>query len=251
MRGPWAGGAVFPLSGPDRASAQRSMAFPESFRASIDKRTRTRPCATTGFMQAIFSWVHGTSPGQWLRIILLPIAAGLLLAAANASDSLPVQIVTPPQPATAVLQVAGDDIVTAESDPMPLPLLVRTAASDTDTVDRQLGCLATAVYFESRGEPLEGQLAVAQSILNRVDSGRYADTICAVIKQPGQFAFGRARAPRSTDDWRTAVAVARIARDNLWPEMAQGAMSFHASRVSPGWPRRDRIARIGNHIFYR
>jgi hypothetical protein len=117
--------------------------------------------------------------------------------------------------------------------------------------DADLKCLARAVYFESRGEPLEGQLAVAQAILNRTESGRYAKSACAVISQPGQFSYPLGRNVRPGSDWAKAQAIAVIAAQELWHEVAPEAMSFHATYVKPGWTDRTRVAQIGRHIFYR
>jgi spore germination cell wall hydrolase CwlJ-like protein len=133
-----------------------------------------------------------------------------------------------------------------------LPQLVSAMGATTDvSQDAELRCLATAVYFESRGEPLEGQLAVAQAIVNRVESGRYASSICGVVKQRGQFTFDHSRTPAAGRDWQTAQGVARIAADDMWHEVAPRAVSFHAARLSPGWRGKTRIAQIGNHVFYR
>src|SRR5688500_11742487 len=90
----------------------------------------------------------------------------------------------------------------------PLEQLAATlASSDVEGVDHE--CLATAVYFEARGEPLAGQLAVAEVVLNRSRSGRYPADICAVVKQPWQFSFVRKgqfpHADRGSDAWRRAV----------------------------------------------
>ena len=73
----------------------------------------------------------------------------------------------------------------AEARPSTLTALISAMDAVDTASDRELHCLANAVYFESRGEPLDGQLAVAQAILNRVESGRYADSICGVVNQPG------------------------------------------------------------------
>ncbi len=122
------------------------------------------------------------------------------------------------------------------------------------TSSREEECLAGAVYFEARSEPLEGQLAVAQVILNRSNSGRFPASICGVVFQPSQFSFVRSGGfppiARSGQDWREAVAVARIAREQAWESKASNALFFHASRVSPGW-HLARVAAIGNHVFYR
>src|SRR3546814_6354866 len=76
--------------------------------------------------------------------------------------------------------------------------LVAATPVSTD-LDSDLRCLATAVYFESKGEPLEGQLAVAQVILNRRESRRFADTICGVVHQPTQFSYSKTAAVRSEE----------------------------------------------------
>lgn len=139
-----------------------------------------------------------------------------------------------------------------------LPALVQmvTAAPAAGATDAELAsaseldCLATAVWFESRGETLEGQLAVAQAVVNRAKSGRWGKGVCGVIKAPRQFSFNAARVQRSTATFTTALAVARIAAAGLWHDIAEGAHSFHAARLNPGW-RLARVAKIGNHVFYR
>jgi spore germination cell wall hydrolase CwlJ-like protein len=123
-----------------------------------------------------------------------------------------------------------------------------------DARDEQAQCLASAVYWESKGEPLAGQLAVAEVIINRAASGRFAPTLCGVITQRSQFSFvrgGRIPAPpRTAAAWRTAVAVAHIALDDKADSPVSTALFFHANYVSPGWRLR-RLASVGNHIFYR
>ena len=120
-------------------------------------------------------------------------------------------------------------------------------------LDRQLQCLATAVYFESKGEPLDGQLAVAQVILNRVEKGRFGQDICSVVKAPKQFSFvrgGQLPAPRNSEQWAVAQAIAVIAAAEGWRDVVGNATHFHAVYVNPRW-RLERVAQIGNHIFYR
>lgn len=120
-------------------------------------------------------------------------------------------------------------------------------------LDSELECLATAVYFESKGEPLDGQLAVAQVIMNRVEAGRFGPDICSVVKAPKQFSFvrgGAMPAPTNMAQWETAKAIALIATSGSWPEIVPDATHFHATRVSPGWKLR-RVATVGQHVFYR
>ncbi len=130
--------------------------------------------------------------------------------------------------------------------------LVRQLGAAT-TGDDQLRCLATAVYFESKGEPLAGQLAVAKVIMNRAKSGRFATTLCGVVKQPSQFSFVRSGSfppVANAAQWRSAVGVAHVAMQDLYASPAPGALFFHAKRVSPNWNKRQ-VAAVGNHIFYR
>ncbi len=134
-------------------------------------------------------------------------------------------------------------------------LAARVALNDDLQIqDREEECLASAIYFEARSESLDGQLAVAQVILNRARSGRFPASICGVVLQPSQFSFVRGNAfpsvAKASRDWREAVAVARIARAGEWQSLAPKALYFHAARVSPSW-RLSRVAAIGNHIFYR
>ena len=131
-------------------------------------------------------------------------------------------------------------------------LVRRHAASDTLSAEQE--CLAVATYFEAKGEPLGGQLAVAKVILNRAASGRFARTACGVVRQAGQFSFVHGGAfpaiARTSSNWRTAVAVAHIALNDLYAAPAANALYFHAKRVSPNW-RMIRVASVGNHVFYR
>ncbi len=133
-------------------------------------------------------------------------------------------------------------------------LAAAVAAQPLAVDDAELNCLASGVYYESKGEPLEGQLAVAEVILNRTASGRFPRTVCGVLKQRGQFSFVRGgtipQPPAGSKAWKTALAVAKVARDDHWDSKVGEALYFHARYVSPGW-RRARVGSVGNHIFYR
>jgi spore germination cell wall hydrolase CwlJ-like protein len=124
-----------------------------------------------------------------------------------------------------------------------------------DPGSRELECLATGIYFESKGEPLKGQLAVGQVIANRADSGgRFPSTYCGVLFQRGQFSFVHGRSlphvSHSKKQWQTAVAIAKIVDKGLKDSVVGDALFFHARYVSPGW-RLKRVASIGNHVFFR
>jgi N-acetylmuramoyl-L-alanine amidase len=143
-------------------------------------------------------------------------------------------------------------------DPLPVRRSLAGLVADhgrAEADDAQHECLAVAVYFEAKGESLEGQLAVAEVVLNRAGSGRFPSTVCGVVRQRAQFSFVRGGRfppiPRASAAWRKAVAIAHIARQELAEGAAPRALFFHARYVSPGWRKLTRVATVGNHVFYR
>lgn len=153
--------------------------------------------------------------------------------------ALPIPSAVPAAPiqASSLIELVGD--MPIESDMSP-----------------DLKCLAQAVYFEARGEPIEGQLAVAEVVINRAKSGLYPTNYCDVITQPAQFSFvRRGRIPvadESSAAWQRAEAVAEIAQQNLWQTKAADALYFHATYVNPSWAHQKvQLAQIETHIFYR
>ncbi len=134
--------------------------------------------------------------------------------------------------------------------------LAETVASlrSSDPGSRELECLAGAIYFESKSESLQGQLAVGHVIANRANSGRFPSSYCGVVFQRSQFSFVRGHSlphiPRASRDWQEAVAIAKIVDSGAYSSPVGKALFFHARRVSPGW-RLTRVATLGNHIFYR
>jgi spore germination cell wall hydrolase CwlJ-like protein len=123
-------------------------------------------------------------------------------------------------------------------------------------LDEQANCLATAVYFEARGESVEGQLAVARVVMNRASSGRYPPDWCSVVKQPAQFSFVRhGEFPwidTASAAWGRAQGVARLAIANVVPSVDPDVLWYHANYVAPSWGHRlSVVEKIGAHIFYR
>jgi len=161
------------------------------------------------------------------------------------------QPIVQPQPASPAPQdnPERDDANTASS----LASLV-SAQDNPEALSDELRCLAGAVYFEAKSESLAGQLAVGRVVVARSKSGRFPASYCGVVYQPSQFSFIRGRAMpginTGSQDWREAVAIARIADSGSWRSPVEGALFFHAARVSPGW-RLTRMARVENHVFYR
>lgn len=186
--------------------------------------------------------------------LLVSLAMPGTISAAHAAEPVGIQPTTPTIAAPAAVPAK---LITVP----PLPttadfttLAEAVAAQDSSVSGETLRCLAGAIYFESKGEPLTGQLAVAQVILNRVKSGRFPADICSVVTQRGQFSFVRGGRIPAIDEarktWRTAVAVARVAVDKAWDTVAGTALYFNARGRSPGAGIR-RIAVIGNHFFYK
>ena len=165
--------------------------------------------------------------------------------------------VVQPLPETAETDAAAetDEVEAAFANAKSL----RELMADVDaprTMSRELECLAGAVYFESRGEPIEGQLAVAQVIVNRAESSAFPSDYCGVVTQRSQFSFvknGRIPSRRSNAGaWERARKIARIAHEGLWDSEARDSLYFHATYVRPRWARTKQArATIKSHVFYR
>ena len=128
--------------------------------------------------------------------------------------------------------------------------------------DKEQRCLAEAVYFESRGEPVKGQAAVAQVVLNRVRNPEYPNSICGVVFQ-NQSWYNRCQFSFACDrikdrvlpgyHWETAKSVAMaVTAGKVWLDDVGSSTHYHATYVSPNWaPTMIRLTKIGQHIFYR
>jgi spore germination cell wall hydrolase CwlJ-like protein len=131
--------------------------------------------------------------------------------------------------------------------------------------NREVECLAQNIYYESAKESFEGKLAVAQVTINRVKSGKFANTVCGVVQQKDkingvtvcQFSWfcnvAYTKLIRNNYQWEESVIVAKkaltepVAHDIL---NKQNAMYYHANYVNPGW-KLTKVTQIGNHIFYK
>ena len=187
-------------------------------------------------------------------------ARPLGLAAANSvATTLPSASVATAMPAASVSASLANSIQREAawlySGGWPLYALVDKYSSGAP-LNEEANCIATAVYFEARGESLEGQLAVARVIMNRASSGQYPTSWCGVVKQPAQFSFvrrGSMPAPRyESDAWRKAQGVTRVAMANVVPSLTNDVLWYHADYVDPSWGHRlSMVQKIGQHIFYR
>ena len=142
-----------------------------------------------------------------------------------------------------------------------VPYLNPPAIPAPPVAQKQVACLATAIYFEVRGEPEKGQKAVARVIMNRVASKAYPNTICGVVYQNHtrsnacQFSFacdGHSDVVREKKAWSRAKAVAAdVVKGRGVPAAILTATHYHADYVRPRWASRlKRLSKIGNHIFY-
>ena len=212
-------------------------------------------------------------------------SAVLVIAALGASSVAPAQVAPLAEPligtgstlvpATVVPQTinplttegAVEAVMEGETQPTDAPVTEVSATKPTgdlpslvaqlrssETGSRELECLAGAIYFESKSESLAGQLAVGHVVANRSRSGRFPSSYCGVVFQRSQFSFVRGRSlppiPRSSLQWKTAVAIAQIVDQALHVSTVPKALFFHARRVSPRW-RLTRVGTVGNHVFYR
>jgi spore germination cell wall hydrolase CwlJ-like protein len=128
----------------------------------------------------------------------------------------------------------------------------------------ELNCLAENVYYEARGEPLAGQYAVAEVTMNRVASPLFPSTVCAVVHEKrwdsirkryvGAFSWTELdsnRLPRGVA-WRQACGVAEAVYEGAYTPVLHGALFYHAKSTRPRWAKsKQRVARIGNHVFYK
>lgn len=206
----------------------------------------------------------------------------LAAPAQTAAEVLPAARVVAPDPAPVVADVvvaAAGPAVTARPAVKPVPFWVRAqpavpakpakpsvqydagwlAGLPAATGDEQWQCLAKALYFEARGESVKGQFAVAEVVLNRVDSGLYPRSICGVVNQGTryscQFSFvcdGNSDRIREQGAWAQVAKVARLMVDGAPRALTDGATHFRTGAVMPSWARRfPQTAKIGAHYFYR
>ncbi len=127
--------------------------------------------------------------------------------------------------------------------------------------DRQWDCLAEALYFEARGESVKGQFAVAEVILNRVDSPQFPDTVCGVVNQGTgrkfacQFTYtcdGQDEVIHEKRAYKRVGKVAKLMVNGAPRKLTDGATYYHTRAVKPRWSRKfKRTTSIGQHHFYR
>jgi hypothetical protein len=134
------------------------------------------------------------------------------------------------------------------------------ASADPDE-DHEIQCLALTIYYEARGEPQVGKLAVGHVVMNRARSGAFPDDVCDVVRDGGQmrnrcqfswYCDGISDRPRDTAALRESLQLARAIYEGCTADPSGGALYFHATSIRPGWRKwAGRGMRIGGHMFYR
>ena len=206
----------------------------------------------------------------WKSIAPVAVAVGLLISVQPAqSFSVPVPVVQEDVGRTDIRLVPTDKMLSFDTPAgiVRIPDSVSSAASDRKKI-REIQCLATAMYFEARGEPARGQFIVGRVVLNRVQSRYYPDDICSVVYQNAhmknacQFSFACDGLPNRVRDtqaweqikWRATFLVdckdlcsmAASGRSDLWT-----STHYHADYVNPNWAKKlQRTGQVGRHIFY-
>ena len=145
-----------------------------------------------------------------------------------------------------ILTLALLTTITLGQASVSLPLKSFAKAQDID-------CLAQNIYHESRGEPLEGQIAVAQVTVNRVKSKEFQSSVCKVVHANRQFSWtiNKSKKVKDRKAWESAVVIATAVLTNSTRLPDFKALYFHTKQIRPSWSRTKRIvAKIGNHIFY-
>lgn len=173
--------------------------------------------------------------------------------------SQPLEADAPRFVSSEVVQPLPENTQTAAEGAIDVPLTLGELVTDMPVegeLSRDMLCLAQAIYFEARGEPLDGQLAVGRVVINRAESDAFPDDYCSVVTQRAQFSFvrgGHIPAPdTSSRAWKRAVAVAKIAHQELWDSPVRDALYFHATYVKPRWARQKTArAKLARHVFYR
>ena len=158
-----------------------------------------------------------------------------------------------------VITVCQSRLAELRTQNLGLPVGYVSAAERT----RQLDCLTRNIYWEAASEPFEGKVAVAQVTMNRVESGRFADSVCGVVYQKNviyekvicQFTWyceGTHKVkPIYQPLWRESQEVAKkVLLEGFRLPSLKDALYYHATYVRPGW-RKEKIAQIGQHIFYK
>jgi spore germination cell wall hydrolase CwlJ-like protein len=182
--------------------------------------------------------------------ILIAAALGLAACAGQKPPSVPA---TAPAATGTAVQLPARQMASLTTGPE------KSEPKRIELADADFNCLVQAVYFEAGQEIPEGQRAVAEVILHRVEDPRFPKTVCAVIRDSNprgcQFSWwcdGKSDATPDADRWATSKQAVIDVLEGAYPDPTKGALFYHARFVKPRWSRKlEKTAMIGGHIFYR
>ena len=182
--------------------------------------------------------------------ILIAAALGLAACAGQKPPSVPA---TAPAATASAVQLPARQMASLTTGPE------KSEPTKIELTDTDFNCLVQAVYFEAGQEIPEGQRAVAEVILHRVQDPRFPKTVCAVIHDSNprgcQFSWwcdGKSDATPDVDRWATSKQAVMDVLEGAYPDPTKGALFYHARFVRPRWSRKlEKTAMIGGHIFYR
>lgn len=249
------------FSGPNRAEKTDryrppidTVAFVQEFAAARLHLASLRIGPVPGLSQIADSGALPSPDGDLGPRIAVAAIDPATVGALNAIDALAPHVDAPTP------LIASDQLAYARAI---APVTGEYAAGTATAVsDKDLWCLATAIYFEARGETYRGQVAVAQVVMNRLKHRLYPKTICGVVFQNQtsrnacQFSFACDGIPETVTDgksWKQAQEIAAGVTDGeLYLPEVSDATHYHATYVSPDWaPRMHKVTQIGLHVFYR
>jgi spore germination cell wall hydrolase CwlJ-like protein len=257
--------------------------FGGSFKGTnkAEKQDRYRPLADVIEVAGTFDGIRARlaalrQPTDHLPATSAPVTTVSEPAAAPADPTIMVAALQPPVTTEAL---AAIDHMTADGAPLPMTQSEKLAYARADvpaTVfdgslfdkkgkkvsEKELNCLATAIYFEARGENYRGQVAVGQVVMNRTAHKLYPDTICGVVFQNQhkrnacQFSFACDGIPERVTEkkaWAQAEEIARgVVSGELYLTEVGYATHYHATYVYPHWaPRMKKVTKVGLHVFYQ
>lgn len=251
-----------PELGPDRAGRKLARTAASKGRGRLGASGRGLGPRRTGKL-VLFDFSEPRAKARVALAAAGAAAVGLSMGAVAVSVILNIsqRNAVPPQVVRVALPPAP-----APAASVPVAAAVKQAAKQAKQAkraerSRDLECLTEAVYFEARGESRDGQLAVAQVVLNRVKHPAFPKSVCGVVYQGAknrkgcQFSFacdGRAEHASESAAWRRAQKIAARALAGVVVGEIGSATHFHALRVQPSWgPGLRQTAQVGLHVFYK
>jgi spore germination cell wall hydrolase CwlJ-like protein len=239
------------FSGPNRSEKQ------DRLRAVVDVMELTRGFDGIRARLAALRSPKVEAETKTAPIVVASLDVNIASEALDAIESAAPDMVIPKRrPESDLAYAPSDDISTPAAD-SPVK-----AKDGKKWSQKEMNCLATAIYFESRGEKYRGQVAVGQVVMNRVKHRLYPSTICGVVFQNQnkrnacQFSFACDGIPERVAEqksWKQAEEIARGVLDgSLYLTEVGYATHYHATYVRPQWaPRMKKVTKIGLHVFYQ